>query len=88
MDKARERRTRNSFDPECSLLMSNAELRGANVIWAFSFLEDFERYGFDTYKVPVEVLKPSDLLSVIINKGSSRCVTLLSMMNPSVTQWF
>jgi hypothetical protein len=66
MDKARQRPTRNSFDPECSLLMSNAELRGANVIWALSFLEDFERYGFDTYKVPVEVSKP------VINKESSR----------------
>lgn len=60
--KARQLRTRNSFDPECSLLMSNAELRGANVIWALSFLEDFERYGFDTYKVPVDVSKPSDVI--------------------------
>ena len=59
--KSRRLRTRNSFDPECSLLMSNAELRGANVIWALSFLEDLERYGFDTYIVPVEVSKPSDL---------------------------
>lgn len=59
--KTRQSRTRNSLDPECSLLISNTELRGANVIWALSFLEDFERYGFDTYRVPAEVSKPSDL---------------------------
>ena len=42
------------------------------MIWALSFLEDFERYGFDTYKVPVEVSKPSDLsnpMSVFEFKG-------------------
>lgn len=61
MDKTRQLRTRNSFDPECSLLMSNAELRGANVIWALSAFEDFDRYGFDTYNVPFEVSKPLDL---------------------------
>ena len=43
MDRTRQLRTRNSFDTEFSLLMSNAELRGANVIWALSFLEVFER---------------------------------------------
>lgn len=69
--------------------MSNAELRGANVIWALSFLEDFERYGFDTYNVPVEVSKPSDLYddaSVIKKEGWSwsgpgKTQTLLFMPN-------
>jgi len=31
------------------------------VIWALSVLEDFERYGVDTYNVPFEVSKPLDL---------------------------
>ena len=61
MAKTRQLHTRNSFDTDCSLLMSNAELRGANVIWALIFLEVFERYGVDTYNVPAEVSKPSDL---------------------------
>jgi hypothetical protein len=76
MDKARQLRTRNSFDPESSLLMSNAELRGENVIWALSFLEDFERYGFDTYKVPVDISKPSDLASVIKSSAPRAVITV------------
>ena len=40
--------TRNSLVPEDSFVVSKWDLRGANVINARSFLDDFDRKGWDT----------------------------------------
>lgn len=45
-------RTRNSFEPECSLEMSNMDLRGVNVIMARSLFEVGERKGLETERMP------------------------------------
>lgn len=50
--------TRNSLVPDDSFVLSKWDLRGENVISALSFFEDLERYGFDMYRVPSEVLNP------------------------------
>ena len=47
-------RTRNSFEPDCSLVMSNRDLRGVNLIMARSLLDVGERNGLDTEIVPWE----------------------------------
>lgn len=47
-------RTRNSFEPECSLEMSNMDLRGVKVIMARSLFEVGERKGLETERMPWE----------------------------------
>lgn len=56
--------TRNSFAEDLSLVMSNTDFLGAKVMRALSFFEVRERYGFDTYSVPVEVSKAPLVLNV------------------------
>lgn len=53
-----EKKPRNSFLVEASLLISNTDCLGTKVTTARRLLEDEERYGLETYKVPSEVLKP------------------------------
>lgn len=50
--------TLNSLVPDNSFVVSKWDLRGANVIKARSFFDDFDRKGWDTYRVPSVVLKP------------------------------
>jgi hypothetical protein len=57
------------------------------VISARSFLEDFERYGFDTYSVPSEVLNPPLAVRLVIGGAEMVAAVLVSVIE-GARMWY
>lgn len=63
-----ETHTLNSFAPEATLLISNAECRGVKVTRARNFFDSLDLYGLETYTVPAEVSNPPVGVRVMVDR--------------------